>query len=154
MPDLLVKLYDLPAVASTGPHRVRVAMAYEKHALVDWVRREFGVTWASECDVAFAKSPISCYIATVSQAIVGFACYDTTCRGFFGPIGVTEAMRGRGIGRDLLLTCLQGMASVGYGYAVVGGATCPAFYTKAVEAIEIPGSSPGIYRDRLKTPTE
>jgi ribosomal protein S18 acetylase RimI-like enzyme len=116
-----------------------------------WVREHFGPAWASECDVAFANRPISCHIATQGGEILGFACYDSTCRGFFGPIGVDESMRGLGVGRTLLLSCLHAMAAAGYAYAVVGGVESPEFYARTVGAIEIPGSAPGIYRDRLKT---
>jgi hypothetical protein len=158
LPDLLVKLYELPSADANqtssfpaGTH-VRTAMAYEKDAVVDWVRKQFGPAWASECDVAFSNRPISCHIATQSGAILGFACYDSTCRGFFGPIGLVETMRGHGIGRALLLSCLHAMAAIGYGYAVVGGVQDVDYYAQAVGAIEIPGSAPGIYRDRLKTP--
>jgi len=155
VPDLLVKLYELPDANAPLPHgaRVREAMAYEKQAVVEWVRTQFGPAWASECDVAFSNRPISCHIATQSGAILGFACYDSTCRGFFGPIGLIQAMRGHGIGRALLLSCLHAMAAAGYAYAVVGGVQDTEYYARAVGAIEIPGSAPGIYRDRLKTPT-
>jgi GNAT superfamily N-acetyltransferase len=128
-------------------------MAYEKHVVVEWVGEHFGSAWASECDVAFSNRPISCHIATESGRILGFACYDATCRGFFGPIGLIEAMRGHGIGRSLLLSCLHAMAAVGYAYAVVGGVQDMEYYARAVRAIEIRGSAPGIYRDRLKTPS-
>lgn len=160
MPDLLVRLYELPRGDSTrgtslpGAARVRPAMAYEKYSVVGWVRENFGSAWASECDIAFANRPISCHIATQGGQILGFACYDSTARGFFGPIGVAEAIRGRGIGRALLLATLDAMAAVGYAYAIVGGVESPVFYAKTVGAIEIPDSSPGIYRDRLKTPPQ
>jgi len=154
--DLLVKLYELPGPESDRDDSLRVtirrAMAYEKRAVEEWVREQFGSAWASECDVAFANRPISCYIATHGGEIAGFACYDSTCRGFFGPIGVREAVRGHGIGRALVLSCLRAMAAVGYAYAIVGGIDSPEFYIKTVGAIEIPGSAPGIYRDRLKAP--
>ena len=155
MADLLVKLYELPPepgdddLASSGV-RVRPAMAYEKHAVAEWVRSHFGAAWASECEVAFANRPISCHIATCGGEIGGFACYDSTCRGFFGPVGVDDGRRGHGIGRALLLSCLRAMSATGYAYAIIGGVESPEFYTKAVGAIEIPGSVPGIYRDRLK----
>ena len=155
MPDFLVRLYDLPArepgVAgpSGGECTVREAGAYEKRQVVTWVEETFGQGWASEVDVAFGNRPISCFVATEQGQILGFACYDATCRGFFGPIGVVEEARGRGIGKALLLDGLRAMASAGYAYAVVGGVTAPEFYVKTVGAIEIPGSTPGIYRDRL-----
>jgi GNAT superfamily N-acetyltransferase len=156
MPDMLIKLYELPQV---GPDleklrqqgiTVRRAMPYEKHHVVQWVRDTFGPGWASECDVAFSRDPISCFIATEERKIVGFGCYDSTCRDFFGPTGVAEEKRGRGIGSALLLACLHAMAAIGYAYAIVGGAGPTQFYAKVAGATEIEGSTPGIYRDQLK----
>jgi hypothetical protein len=43
------------------------------------------------------------------------------------------------------------MAASGYAYAIIGGGDgAGRFYADSVGAIEIEGSSPGIYRDRLK----
>lgn len=155
MSDLLVKLYDLPRMepylkrsTCEGVH-LRRAMAYEKHQIVNWIRKHFGVGWGSECDVAFSNQPISCHIATENGVIQGFACYDSTSRGMFGPIGVAESARGKGIGSDLLLSGLYSMRAAGYAYAVIGGAGSLGFYQRVVNAIEIPDSSPGIYIDRL-----
>jgi GNAT superfamily N-acetyltransferase len=155
MADLLVKLYQLPPpeTVSGGPVTVRQAMAYEKHIVLGWVRARFGEGWASECDVAFANRPIACHIAIEQGEMLGFACYDATCRGFFGPLGVADAARRRGIGRALLLSTLHAMSAAGYAYAIVGGAGDVDFYAQTVGAIEIPGSIPGIYRDRLNAPS-
>jgi len=156
MSDFLVKLYDLSerdsgvVAQNMGECILRPGMAYEKHQILAWVERMFGQAWASEADIAFGNRPISCFIATERGELLGFACYDVTCRGFFGPLGVAEGARGRGIGKALLLACLQAMASAGYAYAVVGGVTAPEFYVKTVGAIEIPDSTPGIYRNRLR----
>ena len=150
LPDLLVKLYDLPNMdsnlkgAGNGGVRLRRAMAYEKHQVVNWVREHFSMGWASECDVAFSNRPISCHLATENGAILGFACYDSTSRGMFGPIGVVESARGQGIGRSLLLSSLYSMVTAGYAYAVIGGAGSVEFYQRVVNVIEIPDSSPGI----------
>ena len=81
--------------------------------------------------------------------LAGFACYDATYRNFFGPTGVATDARGRGIGAALLLSCLHAMAGLGYGYAIIGGVGPAAFYEKAVGAVMIEGSKPGIYRDFL-----
>jgi hypothetical protein len=148
--DLLIKLYDLPALHPVSDLRVRPAAAYEKHLVVEFVRSHFSEGWASECDVAFSNRPISCHVATQDNVIVGFACYDTMRLGFFGPLGVLEAARRQGAGRLLLLSCLQVMQAHGYGYAIVGHASCPGFYVSTVAAIPIPGSTPGVYEDRLK----
>jgi len=156
MGDMLVRLYDLPEVAPLVAGLaeqgvvIRHAMAYEKSAVVNWVRETFGEGWASECDVAFSHQPISCFLATEEGRIIGFACYESTCRDFFGPTGVVEGKRGRGIGKALFLSCLHAMAAYGYAYAIIGGVGPTEFYVKTVRATPIEGSKPGIYRDRLK----
>lgn len=156
MADMLVKLYDLPEVASLVKGLadkgiiIRRAMPYEKHLVAYWVRSSFDDGWASECEVAFSSHPVSCYVATQTSDIIGFACHDSTCKNFFGPTGVIATRRGLGIGKALLLSCLHSMAAHGYAYAIIGGVGPAAFYTAAVGAIPIDGSSPGIYRDLLK----
>lgn len=157
MSDLLVRLYDLPEVASELNRLadknivIRRAMAYEKHAVVEWVKNKFSDAWAGECDIAFSNHPVSCFIATESGNIAGFACHDSTCLNFFGPMGVEEENRGTGIGKALLLSCLHAMAAQGYAYAIIGGAGPFEFFVKTANALPIAGSTPGIYRDRLKT---
>src|SRR5690606_5705711 len=109
MPDMLVKLYELPPhaaliddLAAQGI-TVRRALAPEKHRIVDWVRENFSARWASECDVAMTGRPPGCYIAVKESGkkkeIIGFACHDATCKNFFGPTGVLESERGKGIGK-------------------------------------------------------
>lgn len=158
MADLIVKLYELPddrlaaeKLAAAGII-IRPALACEKFQVIDWVLLHFGRGWAGECDVAFSNQPISCLIAARLGAITGFACYDSTMKNFFGPLGVEESQRRQGIGTALLLRCLHCMAAGGYGYAVIGGvgAAEAVFYETKVNAMAIPGSSPGIYRDRLQ----
>jgi GNAT superfamily N-acetyltransferase len=156
MSDMLVRLYDLPALPPSGVVgdsgiRIRRAMAYELVPVTRWVSATFGPGWEGECAVCFARQPISCFIAVKDERVVGFACYETTCRGFFGPTGVDEAQRGQGIGTRLLLECLHDMRNIGYGYAVIGGAGPVDFYVKTVGAVPIEGSKPGIYPDGLRS---
>jgi hypothetical protein len=155
MSDMLVKLYELPDAspligALTGYGIIiRAAMPYEKHPVTEWVRNTFGGAWESECDFSFSSHPVSCFIATEAGKIIGFACYDSTCKNFFGPSGVAETKRRLGIGKALLLSCLHAMRANGFAYAIIGGVGPAEFYSNAVGAITIEGSSPGIYRDRL-----
>ena len=154
--DLLVKLYELPEAASALQKLrkrkidVRRALAPEKKLVVDWVRKTFTDGWACECDVAFSRSPITCFIAVEAGDLLGFACYDATCKNFFGPTGVATARRRGGIGKALLLASLQAMAGNGYAYAIIGGVGPVEYYKKIVHAMPIAGSTPGIYRGMLK----
>jgi GNAT superfamily N-acetyltransferase len=153
---MLVRLYDLPEPSNriAALHQagvdVRRALAPERHVVVSWVRQQFGEGWASECEVSFARLPISCFRAQRGQDVLGFACYDATAKAFFGPTGVLETERKRGIGTALLLAALQAMAAEGYAYAIIGGAGPAEFYAKTVGAVPIAGSTPGIYADLLR----
>lgn len=157
MPDMLVKLYELPddaplrAELEDAGFTIRRALVPEKHLIRSWVKEKFNPHWESECDVAISGHPTSCFIATLEDKLVGFACYDATCKGFFGPTGVDDVCRGKGVGTALLLACLHDMRAQGYGYAVIGGAGPVAFYEKTVGAIEIPDSKPGIYKGMLRS---
>jgi len=156
MTDMLVKLYALPAYKDTQSHHgitIRRAIAPEKHLVLAWVREHFSEYWVSECDVAFSRQPVSCFLATKDSTLIGFACYDTTRRGFFGPTGVDESARGRGTGAALLLACLHDMWAQGYGYAIIGGVGPVAFYEKIVGATVIPDSTPSIYAGMLREDT-
>jgi GNAT superfamily N-acetyltransferase len=148
--DLLVKLYELPPERTVAGVAIRRALAPEKHAVTEWVDATFGRHWASEADVSFAGHPVRCHIATVGGELKAFACWDATARGFFGPEGVAEPWRTKGIGAALLLQCLHAMRAAGYGYAVIGAVGPKAFYEKIVSVMEIPGSSPGIYQGLLR----
>ena len=156
MQDMLVRLYDLPALETAKVEGIatRAALAPEKRLVVTWVGEHFGDGWASETDVTFARTPVSCFIALEGQKIRGFACYDAIAPNFFGPTGVDEQQRGRGIGKALLLRTLHAQAAQGYGYSIIGGVGPAEFYRKAVGAIVIEGSDPGIYRGVLGGPAD
>jgi hypothetical protein len=153
--DMLVKLYALPDSREVHERLgkagivTRRALAHEKHTVVAWVRQHFSEHWASEVEVAFSRQPITCFIAVRQKSILGFACHDATCPNFFGPTGVDPNERMRGIGKALLFDCLKAMKQKGYGYAIIGGVGPAEFYTKAVGAIPIEGSEPGVYRGLL-----
>ena len=154
--DLLIRLFDLPDFSGQLDKierrgiRIRRARADEKVQLVEWVLNLFGPGWAGECEVAFGRQPISCLIATQKGEIIGFACHECSCRDFFGPIGVREDNRKKGIGAALLAESLMAMAAMGYAYAIVGdGGDHKEFYRRVVEVQPISGSTPGIYADPL-----
>jgi GNAT superfamily N-acetyltransferase len=149
MPDMLVRLYALPdlepalrATAEAGVD-VRPALALEKPAVLAWVGRHFA-GWVGEVDVAFARQPVACHIAVMGRELLGFACYDATCRNFFGPMGVAESARNRGVGRGLALSVLHAQRAQGYAYAVIGGVGPAEFYRRTAGALPIDGSDEGV----------
>lgn len=158
MPDMLVKLYELPGLASVQEEMaaqnimVRKCLAPEKHIVLWWIKKHFNPSWASEADKAFANHPITCLVAVdeKGEKIAGFACYESTMRNFFGPIGVLPAYRGRGVGKALFLESLYGLKNLGYAYCIIGGAGPVEFYARTAGAVLIEGSVPGIYRGLLR----
>jgi len=162
MPDMLVKLYELPeltpslaALQGIGIE-VRRAGPWEVHIISDWVRQYFKDGWAVACEVALSQRPVSCYIAVdrspdgSAEYLTGFACYDVAGKGIFGPLGVLESYRGRGIGEGLLLACLHAMLNEGYAYGIIGRAGPVDFYAKTVGASVIENSERGRARRPLK----
>jgi predicted N-acetyltransferase YhbS len=84
-------------------------------------------------------------VAEREGRIVGFAAYECTRRGFFGPTGVVPDERRRGTGGALLFRCLESMREMGYAYAIIGGVGPQRFYEKLCGAFVIPGSEVGVY---------
>ena len=75
--------------------------------------------------------------------LVGFACFDSSAKGFFGPIGVRPDRRGENIGQALLIRTLNAMREYGYGYAIIGWVSeAENFYRKTVGAEYIKGGNP------------
>ena len=156
MPDLLVNLLKLPPLKPAlrefkeAKIVVRRAQPFDTTRVRSFIEDNFSVAWADEVSVGFASKPISVYIATCEHAIVGFAAYECTRKAFFGPTGVSEGLRGHGVGKALLLASLWGLRELGYVYGIIGRAGPIEYYEKAVGAIVIPDSDPGIYVDLLK----
>ena len=89
MPDLLVKLYELPALAPFGEELkeknivIRRPIGPENYAVIAWIREHFGAGWASEAENAFFRETKSIFIAVrettnanggVSSEMLGFGC--------------------------------------------------------------------------------
>ena len=147
MPDMLVKLYEIEdewrfmAEQKKLGISIRKPIGPEKQVIVNWVSDQFGAGWASEVDVAIANRPRTCFVAVKDAQMIGFACYDATALGFFGPIGVEKSYRNRGTGTALMTACLLDIKLRGYGYAVVGAVQATKYYEKTMGAWEIPQSS-------------
>jgi predicted N-acetyltransferase YhbS len=136
---------------------VRRAQPFEISVVRRFVGANFSANWADEISVGFARQPVSVFVATKQRELtkerelIGFAAYECTRRGFFGPMGVTENAKNNGVGKALLLAALAALKEMGYVYAVIGAAGPVRFYQKTVGAIVIPDSEPGIYTDLLQS---
>jgi GNAT superfamily N-acetyltransferase len=155
MPDMLVKLYTLPplqpyldATSSQGI-TIRRPIAPEKQVVITWVRNHFNAGWVSEAEGCFSNMPVSCYVAIGNETVIGFSCYETTRKNFFGPLGVAPEEQGKGIGKTLLLQALYAMRELGYSYSIIGFTGVPGFYEKFLNALPIPGSEKSFFEGIL-----
>ena len=156
MPDLLVSLLKLPPLEPLIDKlreqgvNIRRAQPFEISPVREFIEKSFSIAWADEISVGFANKPVTVFIATRASRVIGFAACECTRKAFFGPTGVAENERGRGIGKALLIAALWGLRELGYVYGIIGGAGPMEFYQAAVGATVISDSEPGIYDDLLK----
>lgn len=92
----------------------------EYDEMIEWTEKNFKA-WIGEVNSAFANSEISIYIAKLNSKIIAFSAYETNNKGtgWFGPMGTTEAARGKGIGGILLKRCLEDMKRIGFQKAII-----------------------------------
>ena len=152
MADMLCSLISLPPLMplieelrQQGIH-IRRPNPWERPQLNSFIKEHFSEGWAEETSVAFTHQPVTCFIALDGEKIIGFADYECTRKEYFGPTGVDQAYRGKGVGKALFLAALYGLLDLGYTYAIIGDAGPEDFYRKCVGAINIPlGDGRGIY---------
>src|SRR5262245_31791185 len=124
MPDLLVNLLKLPAPRALADTEIiiRRAEPFEITRVREFIEGNFSISWADEISLGFSHKPVTVFVATRDRRVVGFAGYECTRRAFFGPTGVDELERGRGIGKALLIASLWGLRELGYVYGIIGAA--------------------------------
>lgn len=141
--DMIASLYHLPHCEPEPGIHIKRAFVSDKPAIEAFIREHFSEGWVYEMERALLQDAGKCFIATVDRKVLGFACFDGTARGFFGPIGVHPDAQGRKIGTALLLRTLEAMREYGYAYAIIGWVNDAApFYRKVVNATYIPGGTP------------
>jgi len=147
--DMIANVTNLPPVPVIDGYKLKKVFAGDKKKVMDYIMANFSEGWVYECEHAIMED--KCFIATKDGEICGFACYDASAKGYFGPIGVTETLRGTGLGKALLLRTLHAMYEYGYGYAIIGWVGPADFYRKVVNAEYIKGGEPEntVYRNMI-----
>lgn len=99
--------------------RVSRCAPAEVEAVRGWIARTFSEAWAMEAERAASHEGL--FIARTSGEPVGFAAHsgNLAARGTFGPIGVSSASRGGGLGRALAETVLDDLRARGFDRVVV-----------------------------------
>lgn len=152
--DMIVNIMNLPPMPAL-PEGVELkrAMGLDRGRILQFIRDNFSDGWAHETETALSCCPSHCVIAVKDEQVIGFACWDATAKGFFGPIGVTEACRGSSVGTALLLRTLAYMRDDGYVYGIIGWVDdAVRFYEKTIGATFIPGGDPAksIYSQMIR----
>jgi GNAT superfamily N-acetyltransferase len=121
--------------------RFRRATKSDLNAVGEWIEKHFSKFWRLETSEAFRSDPSDVVIAETRRGksgeaeIVGFATVNGAAKGRFGPTGVAERMRGKGVGVVLLFDAFQLLKEEGVSEAVVHWTDHLFFYT------QVPGLS-------------
>ena len=118
---------DLPAGGGAGaPLR-----SDQRERVLDFIEGAFGPIWRFE-----ASHGATIFSVEHEGKIAGFSTHDANNRGlgFFGPTGVASDLRGRGLGRQLLLASLTDLHQHGYRKAIIPWTESIDFYRKACGA--------------------
>jgi N-acetylglutamate synthase-like GNAT family acetyltransferase len=103
----------------------------DRERLLAFVEHEFGRTWRFECERAAGLIHVE-----HDGEIAGFAAIEANNRGLgtFGPTGVAKTLRGRGLGRELLLAALGDLRRLGFRRAIIPWTDAIDFYRRSCGA--------------------
>ncbi len=99
---------------------IRRAEESDFDAMMTWANDNFKA-WRFEINNTFKNDPISLHIALLNGEVIAFSAHESNNPGlgWFGPVGTTEAARGKGVGGILLKRCLHDMKESGYKKAII-----------------------------------
>lgn len=142
--DMIANLNLVPTECETAEGvKIKRAFAADKEQILQFIKDNFHTGWVNEADCALAQCPSKCFIATENGKVLEFACYDTSAKGYFGPIGIGEDARGKNVGTALMLRALHSMKEEGYIYAIIGWVNdAENFYRKTIGAEFVPNGEP------------
>ena len=106
MLSLPMAMLASPTVAADV--EVRLVVSDDERKLKEFVFVNFSESWWKEIEAIFnSESSAFSVIACCNGEVVGFASVGATNSSWFGPMGVGEQFRGRGIGKILLLKSIN-----------------------------------------------
>lgn len=99
---------------------IRRAEESDFDEMMKWIDQNFAA-WRGEVTNTFKNKPISLHIALTNNEIIAFSAHEANNLGlgWFGPMGTTEAARGKGVGGILLKRCIADMQKMGYKKAII-----------------------------------
>jgi GNAT superfamily N-acetyltransferase len=125
--------------ASESHFRIRRAVPADHEALEIYLSSQWTENWCRETLAGFGNEPISIFLALHEEldhaSIVGFSAYEVNqVDGGFGPTGVDPDHQGHGLGKDLLLACLDDLKRLGRRQCEIGWVGPVAFYHRLTGA--------------------
>ncbi len=115
----------------------RKARLQEKKELVSWVRDTFSPFWAYEVSCGFSEDSTSIWLAEHKGEVVGFSAYSVLEPDWFGPIGVDERVRGKGIGTVLLYKAISSLRLDGHRFVTIPWTELLFFYSQLPGIVSI-----------------
>ncbi|MFQ3548493.1 MAG: GNAT family N-acetyltransferase [Armatimonadota bacterium] len=101
-----------------------------------WMNKDgYSSGWQYQVMTAAQQEPVAVFVAEKDNDYLAFACYDGVRPGWFGPMGTSGQLRGKGIGTVTYLKCLQSMKELGYKTCVINAVGPLYFYSKVSNAV-------------------
>ena len=102
-----------------GGTTIRLAEPGERERVRDFVMERSGFNWSFETARAIGPRGSGVWIAEEDGEIIAFSVFGSLEDHWFGPIGVSEEKRKRGLGSALLFRTLQSMKDLGITRAII-----------------------------------
>lgn len=162
--DLIVNLYLKDIWSINRQNNVHPIFPSDKERMMSFMDTFFSDQKGWKMEVERGINNGTVFVTEEDNIIKGFACYDCTAKGYFGPMGVTPTCRGKYMGRDLMYAAFDQMKAMGYGYAIIGWVSdyieklpynwdheALGFYQKNAMATYIPFSDPHytLYKNKV-----
>lgn len=110
---------------------IRRATPQDRDALVTLLQQEWK-GWIPEVTSALDNQPSGVHICLKAGEVLAFSGFQGNNKSlpFFGPMGTSPRLRGRGVGGILLRLCLRDLARQGWNYAIIPWVGPVAFYNR------------------------